>query len=272
MLNLFSARCIFSVPRNCCNGAMSMKYLVRYAFAGVCLCAAALAQSAQQIADLAKSMPEQGQTVVSRLAELNRLPPGQWRVHNGDMSHGESVDLADSSWPTAKTTESYSTEAVWFRQWIEVPKVLRGYDLSGTRIWFQFDGGATGTRPTIIYFDGRRVALGESLEPIVLFDNAKPGDKVLVAVKLLASATPKHYYNTNMKIDFSQSRPNPDDMRGEFLAASAALPSLSNHLQADMATLGKAISQVDLKALDERSEEHTSELQSLRHLVCRLLL
>src|SRR5262245_45207403 len=27
-----------------------------------------------------------------------------------------------------------------------------------------------------------------------------------------------------------------------------------------------------LKALDSRSEEHTSELQSLRHLVCRLLL
>src|ERR1039458_10600042 len=27
-----------------------------------------------------------------------------------------------------------------------------------------------------------------------------------------------------------------------------------------------------LRALQERSEEHTSELQSLRHLVCRLLL
>src|SRR5262245_17710353 len=27
-----------------------------------------------------------------------------------------------------------------------------------------------------------------------------------------------------------------------------------------------------LRALDARSEEHTSELQSLRHLVCRLLL
>src|SRR5205814_8225217 len=27
-----------------------------------------------------------------------------------------------------------------------------------------------------------------------------------------------------------------------------------------------------LESLDERSEEHTSELQSLRHLVCRLLL
>src|SRR5258705_8339376 len=31
--------------------------------------------------------------------------------------------------------------------------------------------------------------------------------------------------------------------------------------------------EVDLRAiLDARSEEHTSELQSLRHLVCRLLL
>src|SRR5258705_7261630 len=29
---------------------------------------------------------------------------------------------------------------------------------------------------------------------------------------------------------------------------------------------------IDQKFLTERSEEHTSELQSLRHLVCRLLL
>src|ERR1035441_9935651 len=29
---------------------------------------------------------------------------------------------------------------------------------------------------------------------------------------------------------------------------------------------------VGIRRLDERSEEHTSELQSLRHLVCRLLL
>src|ERR1017187_3233317 len=248
-----------------------MKYFVRYAFAGVCLCSAAFAQSTQQMADLKKSMPEQGQTVVSRLAELNRLPPGQWRVHNGDMAHGEGVDLEDSSWPVAKTTESYSTEAVWFRQWIEVPKMLHGYDLSGTRIWFQFDGGASGTRPTIIYFDGRRVALGESLEPILLFDSAKPGDRVLVAVKLLASATAKHYYNTNMKIDFVQSRPNPDDMRSEFLAASADLPSLSNNLQADTATLAKAISQVDLKALEAANQKQFDDSMRMSQLIMESL-
>src|SRR5262245_63986621 len=32
------------------------------------------------------------------------------------------------------------------------------------------------------------------------------------------------------------------------------------------------VTQADVQRLQDRSEEHTSELQSLRHLVCRLLL
>src|SRR5262245_64334566 len=35
---------------------------------------------------------------------------------------------------------------------------------------------------------------------------------------------------------------------------------------------GRSISRLDLSYRADRSEEHTSELQSLRHLVCRLLL
>ena len=52
---------------------------------------------------------------------------------------------------------------------------------------------ANGPMPEIIYFNGRRVAMGEDLEPIVLFDQAKPGDKVLVAVKLLHTVDQKHF-------------------------------------------------------------------------------
>ena len=33
--------------------------------------------------------------------------------------------------------------------------------------------------PQILYFNGRRVAMGDDLEPIVLFDDAQPGDKVV---------------------------------------------------------------------------------------------
>src|SRR5436853_1742791 len=38
------------------------------------------------------------------------------------------------------------------------------------------------------------------------------------------------------------------------------------------AGLGVGAAMVGLRPIIERSEEHTSELQSLRHLVCRLLL
>ena len=46
--------------------------------------------------------------------------------------------------------------------------------------------------PEILYFNGRRVALGDDLEPVVLFDHAKPGDKVTVAVKLLHTVDVKN--------------------------------------------------------------------------------
>src|SRR5262245_33765059 len=56
--------------------------------------------------------------------------------------------------------------------------------------------------------------------------------------------------------------------------APLPLPRLSDHEERVMALLGalEAIRSGTTLVLEERSEEHTSELQSLRHLVCRLLL
>jgi alpha-mannosidase len=232
-----------------------MKHSARLVLAVLLLCPVLFAQSAQQMSDLMKSMPDRAQAVVTRLAELNHLPAGAWRVHDGDMAHGENTDLDDSSWPVAKTNVPYSTDAVWFRQWIEVPKTLQGYDLSGANLSFRFDAGASGTRPTIVYFNGRRVAMGESLEPINLFHGARPGEKVLIAVKLLQTGTKKYFYNAYLNIEFPPDRPNPDDMRQEFLSAYADLPGLSSNLPADSDMLEKATGQVDLKALDEGNQK-----------------
>ena len=117
---------------------------------------------------------------------LSQLPAGTWKMHEGDLPHGEAVDLDESGWQDAAVGAHFSTSAVWFRQTIQLPATLNGYDLSGARIWFQFHADANGPIPEILYFNGRRVALGEDLEPEVLFDDARPGDKVVVAVKLLA--------------------------------------------------------------------------------------
>ena len=125
-------------------------------------------------------------------------------------------------WPTPKIPPSMTphgrwrsrtrpipNSALWFRQWVEVPKNLDGYDLTGTRIWFRFEAWVNGPLPQIVYFNGRRVAMGDDLEPIVLFDRARPGDRVLIAVKLMATVDQKHFSGSPMSISFSAERPEP---------------------------------------------------------------
>lgn len=246
------------------------------------ICAAALlfssavrAQNARETAQIVKSMPSEAQQVVQRLGELDHLPAGEWRFHAGDVPHGESTSLDDSSWQTVKPGFTSSGDSAWFRRWVEVPKTLNGYDLTGTRIWFRFMAYANGPMPQIIYFNGSRVALGDDLEPIVLLDNAKPGEKVLIAVKLMQTVDQKRFHDAEFKIDFAENRPNPDDLRKEFLSATLLVPSLSKNQQADETTLEKSIQTVDLKALDAADQtkfdaslkQATSELEALKPLL-----
>ena len=212
------------------------------------------AQTAEQAAQIVKSLHASSQTAVARLGELNRLPADEWRVHPGDLAHGEAPELDDSSWQVVKAGAALSEEAVWFRRWIEVPRDLHGYDLSGTRIWFSFSASANGPMPEIFYFNGRRVALGDDLEPVVLFDKAKPGDKVLAAVKLLHTVDHKTFGGTELKIDFAADRPNPKDLWMEFLNSALLVPSLSKEVPADTATLEAAIGEVDLAALNTKDQ------------------
>jgi alpha-mannosidase len=216
--------------------------------------APAVAQTANQAAQIVKSLNSNSQAVVGRLTELDQLPAEEWRFHAGDQAHGESTDLDDSSWQMVKAEAVGSHEAEWFRRWIEVPQNLHGYDLTGARIWFDFSASANGPMPEIIYFNGRRVALGDDLEPIVLFDKAMPGDKVLVAVKLLHTEDNKTFRGAKLKIDFAENRPNPEDLRLEILSAALLVPSLSNNVAADTATLEKASGAVDLAALDAKDQ------------------
>ncbi len=209
----------------------------------------ARAQSAEDVAAAEKTLSAAQTEVITRLGALSDLPAGQWHYHVGTLAHGEDPALDDSSWPVAKPNSEYPSDSIWFRQWVTVPKTLEGYDLTGTRIWFQFNAWVNGPLPQIIYFNGRRVAMGDDLAPIVLFDQAKPGDRVLIAVKLLRTVDQKHFVDAPMQIDFAANRPSPEDLREEFLTAALLVPTLSKNIAADQATLSKGIDQVDLNAL-----------------------
>ena len=236
------------------RGSIVLKHWLRIGSAAFVFCGAAQGQFLQQSVDIEKRLPEAQRTVIARLENLSHLPAGVWHYHLGDLAHAEDPAIDDSSWPVAKPDSTYPEQALWFRQWVEVPKNLDGYDLTGTRIWFRFEAWANGPLPQIIYFNGRRVALGDDLEPIVLFDRARPADRVLIAVKLMPTVDQKHFSGSPMSISFASERPSPQDVGEEFLSTAVLIPSLSKDPAADQATLGKAIGQVDLKALDNADQ------------------
>jgi alpha-mannosidase len=189
------------------------------------------------------------------LETLNTLPTGQWRFHVGDVPHGESAALDDSSWPLVTAPSKASKDAVWYRREIEVPRTLNGYDISGSRVWFQFRADANGPMPEIIYFNGRRVALGDDLEPIVIFGPAKPGEKILVAVKLLQTVDEKTFRNAILRIEPNPEasgpsvRPNPDDVRIQAIAAANLLPAMTPSHKELLPKVEEAVAAIDTKAL-----------------------
>lgn len=203
------------------------------------------------------------------LETLNSLPSGEWHFHAGDLAHGESPTLDDSSWPLVSPQSKAPQEAVWYRREIEVPKTLHGYDISGARVWFQFHAEANGPMPEIVYFNGRRVALGDDLEPIVLFDPAKPGDKVLVAVKLLHTVDEKTFRGVNLRVEMNPAgeakvggRPSAEDVRIQCITAANMLPALPTPRKDLLPKVEEAVAAIDTKALaagDQRAFDASLE-------------
>jgi alpha-mannosidase len=202
-----------------------------------------------------KNLSPSALATLHTLETLNSLPAAGWRFHAGDLPHGESVSLEDSSWPVVNAPSPAPKDAVWYRRTIEIPKTLHGYDITGSRIWFQFTAEANGPMPEIIYVNGRRVALGDDLEPIVLFEPATPGEKLLVAVKLLHTVDDKRFRGVTLRIEPNPSavgpaaRPNPDDIRVQCLTAANLLPDLTPSRKDLLPKVEEAVAAIDTKAL-----------------------
>jgi alpha-mannosidase len=190
-----------------------------------------------------KSLSPAAQAVMQRLSRLGTQPVNDLRYYAGDAPNGEAVNFDDSGWQTVQLPLSASAGPVWLRKQIEVPKTFNGYDPTGAKIWLQEPtrGGVT------VYCNGQRVAMGEDMEPIVLFSSAKPGDRLLLAIRLERTVAPKRLSGMELHIDFAANRPDPRVLYTEFLSAAILIPSIS---PGSLAILEKSIESVDLQALD----------------------
>ena len=200
----------------------------------------------------AYTFPPQAQQAVDRLGTFSSIPDQEWQYHVGDVPHGEQPDLDTSGWQTVHFPFTAPAGAVWFRRLVEVPKTVNGYDISGSQIWLQMMASGRGT--DILYFNGSRVALGESLEKQMLFGSAKPGDKILIAVKMLDTPEPKPIRGFRLDVVFAGNRPNSEDLRDELISAAYLLPTITpdaTTLAAREKTLDDAATSVDLSALDK---------------------
>lgn len=200
--------------------------------------------------------------VLDTLDSLNVLSLERWRFEVTDMPHAEGATFDDSKWQLApeqaelgKRGFTLSGDAVWFRTTLTVPTLLHGYDLSGARVWFQFHVDANGPVPMIIYFNGRRVAMGEDLEPIVLEDNLKPGDRVVIAVKALHTVDKKIFTGADATIDFADGRPNPLGFATEARCAQVLLPSVAPTDNEAPPALNAAVEKVSLDALSKGDQK-----------------
>ncbi len=224
--------------------------LALFAAAAASIAATSVAAQSFAVDHPQAKLSSASETKLHTLEGLTTLPAEGWRFHAGDLPHGETAD--DSSWPVVQASSHAPNEAVWYRRVIEVPKTLNGYDLTGSRITFQFHADANGPMPQIIYFNGRRVALGDDLEPIVLFEPARPGDKIDVAVKLLHTVDQKRFRGVTLRIEptaATSTRPNPEDVRVEILTATNLLPVLPTPRTDLIPTVEQAVAAIDADAL-----------------------
>lgn len=206
----------------------------------------------EQTAAALSTLPSNCRRVIDVLSKLNSIPASNWRMHVGDLAHGESMTLNDSNWPIIHVPyQTNATDVVWLRAWIEIPKSLHGYDLSGSRLWIKsWKNGAV-----TVYFDGKKVASGEDLEPLVLSSSARPGEKTLVSVRIGKTDDPKWLPETTVQIDAAPSRPNPRDVYTEFVSAALLIPDLAQNVSDERNRLEKAINDIDLNALRTKDQQ-----------------
>ena len=137
-----------------------------------------------QLGNVASPNPAGLDPAVERLKAITVLPLPQWRVKDDAGFRGELPSVDDSQWATSPVgnASEWSTGPRWFRNTVVLPTKLAGYDMRDMQVRFRVR--IYGENPVLlrIFQDGKQIAIGNDLDPVVISEHAQPGQKILLAV------------------------------------------------------------------------------------------
>jgi len=200
---------------------------------------------------------------LERLDSLTRLPESDWRFHS-DVPHPEDPATSDADWTTWtvkqvptrywQETPDHWTGTRVFRRWVEIPEKINGYGTAGSQVRLNLRFTSPGTVRITVFANGAILYRGDddNLLPALLSENALPGQKYLIAARVVANDGQEVAFpQSEIIIEPSKSRPDPALLRLEFISARPIIGAYEQGKQEREATLDSAIKTVDFSNLEK---------------------
>ncbi len=188
---------------------------------------------------------------LAHLESLLQLPLSDWRYH-ADMPHPEDPSVNDADWPVVKVREEWKTGARVLRRTIEIPEKINGYAVRGARVKLELFIGSRDSMTVTVFSNGSLVERGDedTEQPILLAENAQPGQKFVIAVRVDAGEKGTEIYRSQLRLEAAANRPDPDILREEILATGPMVEAFPDGKAEREAQLDNAVKAIDFTTLD----------------------
>ncbi len=216
---------------------------------------------------------------LDRLNQITAIPLSAWTQVPGDMAHGEiPPNMAMTMNASALNLGSDFTPPVWLYREIEVPKEIRGYEVRGSTLKLDINVGGNEGLMITTFANGNMIARTDEdgQVPITITNNAKPGDKIVIALRVLPSAGvgccggPLQAKLEHAQLLFTPpvNRPDPAVLRLELLSAQLLVAAYPDGKAEREQILDAAVTAINISALDASDQEAFD--RSLRSAQIRL--
>src|SRR5208283_5595516 len=205
------------------------------------------------------------------LASLSVLSLPEWRFHS-DVAHPEDPSVNDSDWQRVNAGENWKTGARVLRRWIEIPQMINGYGVQGSRVILELSIESEESLTISVFSNGSLVerADEDTEQPILLTESAQPGQKFLIAVRVDAANVESRIGRSQLHFEAPANRPDPALIREEILSVRPIVATFPEGQGERQAQLDAAVRTIDLTALDKGDQAAFDD--SLRQAQAKLQL